>query len=421
MGMTPMSKRAFVIVIDALGVGALPDASVYNDAPGANTLGNIDKNVEKLSLPNLERLGIGHITPLQHVKAVDAPKGYYGKLSEYSQGKDTTTGHWEMMGLYLEKPFRVYPEGFPPDLIQTFIERSGCKGILGNVPASGTEILDRLGEAHLETGYPIIYTSADSVFQIATHVERVPLATLYHWCEVARELLQGEHEVSRVIARPFMGVPGKFERLGGDRRDYAVPPPAGSCLDAVKQAGGVVLAIGKIEDIFCQVGVTHAIHTNGNTHGLEITRQSFDGTLDVAPLSIENKALDAYDSQKQFVFVNLVDTDMKYGHRRDVQGYARALEEIDVAIGQYLELMGPDDIMMITGDHGCDPTAPGSDHTREYAPIIMYSSSLPGGALGVRKSFADIGKTVLEWLQIDAPLVPGVSMLHGSAQPKTFA
>ncbi len=412
-----MGKRVFVVVIDALGVGALPDAPAFNDAMTVNTLGNIDANVSSFSLPTMASLGLGYITPMRHIEAVASPKGFYGKMAEYSQGKDTTTGHWEMMGIYLEKPFRVYPDGFPPEIINAFIERTGCGQVLGNIPASGTAILDQLGPEHLATGYPIVYTSADSVFQIAAHVEKVPLATLYRWCEVARELLQGEHEVSRVIARPFMGTPGKFERLGGDRRDYAVPPPPGSCLDAIKQAHGVVLAVGKIEDIFCQVGVTHAIHTKGNTHGLEVLGQIVRNELPLEPLNITDQPPSAFDANRQFVFVNLVDTDMKYGHRRDVEGYARALEEIDAAFGRLLPLLGPDDLLMITGDHGCDPTAPGSDHTREYIPIVMYSPALSGGNVGTRQSFADIGQTVLHWLGLSNTAVPGVSMLTDVGQP----
>lgn len=406
-----MGKRVFVLVIDALGVGALPDAAAYHDSDRVNTLGNIDAVVEGLSMPHMASLGLGHITPMRHVPAIAQPKGFYGKMAEYSQGKDTTTGHWEMMGIYLETPFRIYPQGFPPELIEAFITQTGCQGILGNIPASGTAIIDELGQKHLETGYPIVYTSADSVFQIAAHVEKVPLKTLYTWCQVARELLQGEHEVSRVIARPFIGPSGQFERLGGDRRDYAVPPPAENCLRLIQAAGGVVLGIGKIEDIFCQTGMTHAIHTQGNRHGLDITGQAIRGELALAPLDVSSQPLSAYNLDKQFIFVNLVDTDMKYGHRRDPVGYARALEEIDATLGDYLTAMGPGDLLMITGDHGCDPTAPGSDHTREYVPILMYSPALSGGPLGTRASFADVGKTVLHWLQIDASTMPGASML----------
>lgn len=413
--MTP--KRVFVIVIDALGVGALPDAPDYNDSLNANTLGNIDKHVASLHLPHMGALGLGHITPMQHVPAIANAKGRYGKMAELSLGKDTTTGHWEMMGLVLEKPFRTYPEGFPPDVVAAFIEKSRCGQILANIPASGTAIIDQYGPEHLETGYPIVYTSADSVFQIATHVEKVPLATLYRWCEVARNLLQGEHEVSRVIARPFIGEPGHFERLGADRRDYAVPPPAGSAMDAIKAQKGVVMAVGKIEDIFCQVGVTHAFHTKGNTHGLQVSKELVDGAFAIGDYSIEGKEWADYDSSKQFIFVNLVDTDMKYGHRRDVQGYANALEEIDVTIGHYINAMGPDDLLMITGDHGCDPTAPGSDHTREYIPMVLYSPSVSGGPLGTRTTFADIGKTVVDWLGVSAPGLVGTSMLDKQALP----
>jgi len=408
-----MERRVFVVVIDALGVGALPDAPDYQDSLSVNTLGNIDKAMDQLHLPNLETLGAGMIQPLKHVAAVSQPKGRYGRMAEHSAGKDTTTGHWEMMGLYLETPFPVFPEGFPPEVIDAFVAETECGGVLGNIPASGTTILEQLGEAHLQTGYPIVYTSADSVFQIAAHVDKVPLATLYHWCNVARRQLQGPFQVSRVIARPFEGPVGAFKRVGKDRRDYAIPPVSGSCLDVVQQAGGVTLGVGKIEDIFCQVGITHAIHTHGNTHGLSVTQSILDRTLALEPLAITQTPITQPD--KQLVFVNLVDTDMNFGHRRDVAGYAHALEEIDVALGQMMASMGPNDLLMITGDHGCDPTAPGSDHTREYVPIWLYSPSVSGGPLGTRTSFADVGKTALDWLGLSAPAVPGVSMLQTEA------
>lgn len=408
-----LDKRVFVIVIDALGVGALPDAADYQDSPSVNTLGNIDKTMDQLHLPNLETLGAGLLQPMKHIKAVGSPKGRYGKMAEYSAGKDTTTGHWEMMGLYLETPFPVFPEGFPPEVIDAFVAETECGGVLGNIPASGTTILEQLGEAHLQTGYPIVYTSADSVFQIAAHVDKVPLATLYHWCHVAREQLQGPFQVSRVIARPFEGPVGAFKRVGKDRRDYAIAPVSGSCLDVVKQAGGITLGVGKIEDIFCQVGITHAIHTHGNTHGLNVTQDILNRTLDLAPLALTEALVSA--PNQQLIFVNLVDTDMNFGHRRDVEGYAHALEEIDRALGQFIEAMGPNDLLMITGDHGCDPTAPGSDHTREYVPIWLYSPSVSGGPLGTRTSFADVGKTALDWLGIEGPSVPGHSMLQPEA------
>lgn len=407
-----MNKRVIVIVIDSLGVGAMPDCAEYNDAPTVNTMGNIDQNVDQLSLPNLASLGLGNILPLSHVQPDANARGSWGKMAEVSRGKDTTTGHWEMMGVVLENPLPTYPEGFPEHLVRQFVEESGCQGVLGNVPASGTAIIEEHGAKHLETGWPILYTSADSVFQLACHVEKVPLETLYRWCEIARRILKDEHEVSRVIARPFMGEPGRFERLGGDRKDFAISPPPGTCLDLVKQAGGVVLGIGKIEDIFCQAGITHAIHTKGNTHGLEITGQAISGDLDLGSLSIEGKGLEAYDTTRQFVFVNLVDTDMKYGHRRNVTGYARALEEIDAVLGRYLDTMGSGDLLMITGDHGCDPTAPGSDHTREYIPILLYSPALPGGRdLGERSGFFDIGRTVLDWLDLPQMQLLGESMV----------
>lgn len=416
------SKRAFVVVIDAWGCGALPDAHDYGDAPTVNTMGNIDAHVPSLNLPTLEKLGLGRILPLQHIKPVERPVGLYGKLGERSCGKDTTTGHWEMMGLILKKPFPTYPEGFPQALIDRFIVASGCEGILGNKPASGTAILDELGEAHLKTGYPIVYTSADSVFQIACHVDKVPLETLYRWCEAARNLLRGEHEVSRVIARPFEGEPGNFRRIGSARHDYAVSPFEPMAMDMVREAGGAVVAVGKIEDIFCGHGVTHAIHTKGNGHGLEVTRDLVTGRLGLDALEKRvNGAASVETSQSgdapQFVFVNLVDTDMLYGHRRDVQGYAQALEAIDATLGEVVDAMTEDDLLLITGDHGCDPTAPGSDHTREYVPLLGYSPALKEGlAVGTRESFADVGKTVLAWLSIKHPgALPGKDMLASTA------
>ncbi|MBY0403501.1 MAG: phosphopentomutase [Cyanobacteria bacterium] len=409
----PQLKRAFIIVVDAWGVGALPDAEDYQDSPTCNTMGAIDRLADTLSLPNLQRLGLGNLLPLSRVQPVTNPLGSYGKMKEFSKGKDTTTGHWEMAGIYLNDPFPTYPKGFPPSVVDEFIAKTGCGQVLGNIPASGTEILKTLGPQHLETGYPIVYTSADSVFQIAAHVEKIPLATLYHWCEVAREILQGEHQVSRVIARPFTGTSPNFERIGGDRRDYAVPPPGLTTLNRVKNSGGVVFGVGKIEDIFCHQGLTHSIHTSGNTHGLQVIQDIIAGKIPLNQLSVEGKPLCDYpNADKQFVFINLVDTDMKYGHRRDINGYARALEEFDAALGGYLDLLRDDDLLMITADHGCDPSAPGSDHTREYVPILMYQKGKPGINLGIRSSFADIGQTVLEWLDFPAEDLPGTSLLQ---------
>jgi phosphopentomutase len=406
-------KRVFVLVVDAWGVGALPDAPDYQDSLAFNTMGSIDKHAKSLSLPNFERLGLGNILPLNRVKPQENPLASFGKMSERSRGKDTTTGHWEMAGIYLDIPFPTYPNGFPKDLVDQFITESGCGNILANKPASGTAILDELGEEHLRTGYPIVYTSADSVFQIAAHIEKVPLATLYHWCEVARRLLDGEHRVSRVIARPFTGTPGKFSRVGGDRRDYAVPPPGITTLARLKEQGAVVVAIGKIEDIFCQVGVTHSLHTHGNTHGLSVVEDLIQGKVPLNQLSLEGKPLcDYLHADKQFIFVNLVDTDMNFGHRRDIDGYAQALEEVDAALGRYLEMLTEDDLLMISADHGCDPAAPGSDHTREYVPILMYQKGRPGVNLMIRESFADLGQTVLDFLKMPNDGLPGVSLLQ---------
>lgn len=411
------AKRVFVVVIDAWGVGALPDAPEYGDSLSANTMGNIDKTADILSLPNLERLGLGNILPLSRVKAQERPMGSYGKMAEYSQGKDTTTGHWEMAGIYLETPFPTYPDGFPPEIVERFKREAGVKNILGNKPASGTKILEELGMEHLETGDPIVYTSADSVFQIAAHVgpeSKTDLATLYRWCETAREILDGPHKVSRVIARPFVGnSPETFKRVGKDRRDYAVMPPETTVLNRIREAGAVVVGVGKIEDIFCFSGLTHSIHTGSNPEGIEVLNKIVRNEQNLDELSLDKKALSEYPkADKQFIFVNLVETDSNYGHRRDVNGYARSLEQFDAGLGELLEQLGEDDLLMISADHGCDPTAPGSDHTREYVPIMLYSPSLPARNLGIRESFADIGKTTLAWLGLEDPAQRGRNMLE---------
>lgn len=411
------AKRVFVVVIDAWGVGALPDASEYGDSQTCNTMGNIDRHADSLKLPNLEKLGLGNILPLSRVMAQVKPLGSFGKMSEFSRGKDTTTGHWEMAGIYLETPFPTYPDGFPPEIVDRFKAETGVAEILGNKPASGTEILKELGMQHLETGAPIVYTSADSVFQIAAHIgpeSKVDLQTLYLWCEKAREILAGEHEVSRVIARPFVGdSPDTFKRVGKDRRDYAVLPPETTVLNRIKDAGGVVLGVGKIEDIFCFQGLTHSIHTGSNEEGIDVVQKIAAGQQDWDALSLEKKALSAYpQADKQFIFVNLVETDSNYGHRRDVNGYARALEQFDAGLGAILDKLGDDDLLMISADHGCDPTAPGSDHTREYVPILLYNKKLEAKNLGIRESFADIGKTTLAWLGLEDPKQRGRNMLE---------
>jgi phosphopentomutase len=398
---TTQPKRAFIIVIDALGVGAMPDAPGYGDALTANTLGNIDANVDALNLPTLGKLGLGNILPLQHVSADAKAIGSWGKLAEQSIGKDTTTGHWEMMGITLETPFPTYPNGFPDELVQAFIAQTGCKGILGNKPASGTKILDELGEEHLKTGFPIVYTSADSVWQLACHVDVTPLETLYRWCEIARELLVGEHEVSRVIARPFQGsVAEGFRRLGSARHDYAVPPPSQTILDEAKRQGVQTIGVGKIHDIFCGVGITHTIHTDDNPHGLSVIEALVKNELNLADFACDKSTItDA--TANQLVFINLVETDMNYGHRRDVAGYAGALEAIDARLAGIVADLHPTDLLIITGDHGCDPTAPGSDHTREYVPFLAFTPNNPTGeAVGTLQGFAHVGRLALQWVQI---------------------
>ncbi len=405
-------KRVFVIVIDAFGVGAMPDAENFSDSLSCSTLGNIDRHAEQLRLPTLEKLGLGHVIPLSQLKAVDSPLGSYGKMAERSIGKDTTTGHWEMSGIYLDIPFPTYPDGFPDELVNQFVSETGCGQILGNKPASGTAIIEELGEEHLKTGFPIVYTSADSVWQIAAHVDKVPLETLYLWCEKARSILCGEHEVSRVIARPFKGQPGSFKRIGASRKDYAVSPPGMTALARVKNEGGIVLGVGKIEDIFAQDGITHSIHTDSNAHGLAVLSELVTRNLPLDELDVAQRTLGQYaKADKQFVFANLVETDMNYGHRRDVEGYARALETIDESLKGLVENLGGDDLLMITADHGCDPTAPGSDHTREYVPILVYNKQLKPQNLGTRSSFADVGRTVLDWLELPSDGLPGEPLI----------
>lgn len=408
-------RRAFIVVVDAWGIGALPDAPEYGDSPNANTMGSIDREAASLALTTFERLGLGNIQAFSKIKATQEPIASYGKMAEHSKGKDTTTGHWEMAGIYLDTPFPTYPEGFPEGIIEKFLQETACGQVLANIPASGTAIIEQFGPQHLETGFPIVYTSADSVFQIAAHIDKVPLETLYSWCETARRILQGEHQVSRVIARPFEGQAGKFKRLGGDRRDYAVSPPSPNVLTQIRDHGAIVNAVGKIEDIYCGVGVTHALHTRDNAHGLQVFADLVQEKVPLNQLSLEGKPLCDYaHPDRQLHFINLVETDMNYGHRRDVPGYAHALEVIDQALGKLLPELKESDLLLITGDHGCDPAAPGSDHTREYVPVFLYNAALPAVDLGTRSSFADIGQTVLDWLGIPGSNLPGVSLLQAS-------
>ena len=368
--------RVLLIVLDGAGIGAMPDAPEWGDT-GADTFGHILES-RTVRLPNLQRYGLGNIRPLQGIPPLDQLSGSYGRCALRSNGKDTTTGHWEMAGIILDRAFPTYPNGFPASVIDRFVRETSVPGILGNIPASGTEIIKVLGEEHVKTRKPIVYTSADSVFQIAAHEEVIPLDRLYEICEIARRILDGEHKVGRVIARPFLGEPGAFYRTE-NRHDYAVPPPRENLLPALADEDLDVVCIGKIASIYDSMGVTKEVTAKNN-------QQSIDQTI---------KALE--DSTRGLIFSNLVDFDMLYGHRRDTEGYAKALEHFDSRLPEIESAMRDDDVMMITADHGNDPTFRGSDHTREYAPLLVYGKSCrPGVDLGTRDSLADIGQTIAE-------------------------
>jgi phosphopentomutase len=370
-------KRIVWVVLDSVGIGALPDAEQYGDA-GRNTLGHIAES-RPLAIPNLVRLGLANIEPLAHLSPAEAPSGCYGKGATRSPGKDTTTGHWEMAGIWLERAFPVYPKGFPPEVMEAF-ERAIRRKTLGNKPASGTEILKELGAEHIRTGYPIVYTSGDSVFQIAAHEDVIPVEELYRYCEIARRILDGPHRVGRVIARPFTGAAGDFRRTER-RHDYAVEPPRPMLLDVLAERGVPLLEIGKIHDIYHERGTGAHISTKNNADGMKQLR----GALGTQPSGL--------------IFANLVDFDMLYGHRKDMEGFARSLEEFDCELAPLLLGMEQSDLLLITADHGCDPDPawPTTDHSREYVPILAYS---PGGRrgkdLGVRATLADMGQTVAE-------------------------
>jgi len=371
-------SRTLIIVLDSLGVGEMPDAASYGDE-GSNTLGNMARALDGLSLPNLENLGLGNIGDFQGVARKRDCIGSFGKMSEASPGKDTTTGHWEMAGIQLDRPFPVYPHGFPPEITERFESAIGT-GILGNVAASGTEIIRELGPEHLHTGFPIVYTSADSVFQIAAHKDVIPLDKLYEMCGTARKLLTGKHAVGRVIARPFTGTPGNFTRTH-ERRDFSLLPPEDTLLDIAKANGLPVVGIGKIEDIFAARGLTEAIHTEGNSDGMRNI------------LKVEKRVY------RGIILTNLVDFDMLYGHRNDPEGYYRALREFDLWLPGLLDSLGRDDMLIITADHGCDPTTPSTDHSREYVPLLVYGPGLKSGIdLGIRQGFYDLGATVADAL-----------------------
>ena len=365
------------MVLDSLGIGAMPDAPDWGDF-GADTLGHILES-RTVDLPNLRRLGLGNITSLKGLAPVEFPSGSFGKCTLKSDGKDTTTGHWEMAGIILQQGFPKFPDGFPPRIIDEFVTKAALPGVLGNVPASGTEIIKQLGEEHVRTGKPIVYTSADSVFQIAAHEEVVPLERLYEICQIARDILHGDDEVARVIARPFLGEQAADFKRTENRHDYAVPPPVGNLLPQLQSAGLDVVCIGKIASIYDNVGVTQDIHAKNN-------EQTIDQTIN---------ALNA--GSRGLIFSNLVDFDMLYGHRRDTEGYAKALEHFDSRLPEVLDALNDDDLLIMTADHGNDPTKDGSDHTREYVPLLVYGKrSKPGVALGTRQSLSDIGQTIAE-------------------------
>jgi phosphopentomutase len=367
--------RVLLLVCDSFGVGEAPDAAAYGDQ-GSNTLGNTARAVGGLEAPNLARLGMGRLTEIEGLSAPPDPVTAHGRLTERSAGKDTTTGHWEICGIVLDKPFPLYPDGFPPQVMSPFEAAIG-RPALGNRPASGTEIIEELGADHLRTGNPIVYTSGDSVFQIAAHKHLVPLETLYDWCRTARRILDGEHRVGRVIARPFVGEPGRFERTH-ERRDFSVEPPGPTYLDRIEAAGVPVFGVGKIPDIFAGHGLTEARHSESNDHGVDLTVEYLER------------------GDHLLVVTNLVDFDTKYGHRSDPEGYARCVEAFDRRVPELVEAVG-EGVLFLTGDHGCDPTDASTDHTREHTPLLAAGGALARLGpidLGTRDTFADLGATV---------------------------
>jgi len=369
-------KRVFLIVLDGVGVGELPDAAKYGDV-GSNTVGNIAEALGGLSMPNMEKAGLGKIIPIKGVSA-EVPGGIWGKMGEKSPGKDTTTGHWEIAGLILDHPFPTFPQGFPERIIREFCQQTG-RGVIGNKVASGTVIIDELGEEHLKTGDLIVYTSADSVFQIAAHEEVVPLSELYRYCEIARNILTGPDAVGRVIARPFLGEPGSFYRTPG-RKDFSVEPFGPTILDRMKEAGYTVYGVGKIEDIFNNRGLTDSNHTHNNQETLAFVSELLDQDF------------------RGLVFANCIDFDMIYGHRNDVKGFAKALEDVDSWLGENVGKLREGDVMIFTGDHGGDPTTVSTDHSREYTPLLVIGPGLPENInLGTRETFADVAATLSQW------------------------
>lgn len=387
-------KRAICIVIDSMGIGAMPDCREFGDTPECNTLKHVCEFNNGLNAPNLSKLGLGNIQDFKGIEKTKTPIGQYGTMYEKSKGKDTTTGHWEIAGLVLDKPFATFPEGFPKELIDKFIEETNCGGILANCPASGTAIIEKLNDEHHSTKFPIVYTSADSVFQIALDTDLIPLKTLYDWCETARKILdEGGYNVSRVIARPYKIIDGKPTRISKDRRDYSMVPKH-TLLNDVVEKGGRVIAIGKIEDIFSKSGVTHAVHIGSNKEGLDLTLQAVKKELDLEKIKVLEHGNEPFD----FIFTNLVDTDMLYGHRNDAKGYGRAIEEIDTYIDDIIEAMDDNDILIITADHGCDPCVEGTDHTREKVPVLVYGKKICPNDLGEIVGFDYISNLIKDWI-----------------------
>ena len=390
-------KRAIIIVIDSMGIGALPDCAEFNDVPECNTLKNVCAFNKGLDLPALEALGLGNIQDFEGIEKTSTPIGQYGTLQEKSKGKDTTTGHWEIAGLVSEKAFATFPNGFPQELLDKFIAETNCGGILANCPASGTAIIENLNDEHHKTKYPIVYTSADSVFQIALDTDLIPLETLYKWCEIARKILDdGNYNVARVIARPYKIIDGKPTRISKDRRDYSMVPPKETLLNRVKNLGARVVGIGKIEDIFAKSGITHAVHTGSNKEGLELTIKAINSELDYSSMAYSDTNITNEDIE--IIFTNLVDTDMLYGHRNDAVGYGKAIEEVDTYLDKILELLTENDLLFVTADHGCDPTVKGTDHTREKVPVLVYRKGVVGANLGEILGFDYITDTIAEYL-----------------------
>jgi phosphopentomutase len=385
-------KNFFVVVLDGVGIGELPDAGKYNDE-GSNTLCNIARAVGGLKLPNLETLGLGNIEPIVGINIVTNPQASFGKMAELSEGKDSTTGHWELAGLHVTTDFSYFPNGFDSEIVSSFLKETGCKGILGNKPASGTEIIDELGKQHLEIGYPIIYTSADSVFQIAAHEEIIPLKRLYEICSITREkVLSYPLQVGRVIARPFIGTPGNFTRTK-NRKDFSLDPPAPTVLDILSKNDITTIGIGKINDLFNYKGIKQQLLTKSNEEGCEQLLKS------------------AGETQGSFIFANLVDFDVYFGHRNDPKGFAQKLVEFDQFLPGFLNSMDESDRLVITADHGNDPTTPSTDHSREYVPLLFFRKGVAGKNLGIRKTFSDVGKTAADYFSVENNL-SGVSFLN---------